>query len=219
MGAAVTAVAGVVEAWPDTVRDSCAQFFGTTLRAAQPALMPAARVLEIGCCEYDFLKQAEGVWPEMTFTGIDWRHYKRPGRASVIQGDVMAHAFAPDSFDWIVSISALEHVGLGHYNRDPQAEDGDVRALAKCWEWLAPGGWLYFDVPYNPARYEVVGSSHRIYDDAAITARLHQGRAWREHWRGAAKRGAESTLVRDPQPTRGGEDFYYIGFWWQKPGA
>jgi SAM-dependent methyltransferase len=153
----------------------------------------------------------------MTFTGLDWRKYKRQVRATVLQGDVMVQAFAPDSFDWIVSISALEHVGLGHYAGDPKHADGDVIALAKCWEWLSPGGWLYFDVPYNPARYQVVGSSHRIYDAAAIAARLHQGRAWIEGWRGAVKRGRESTLVAEPQPTHGGEDFYYIGFWWQKP--
>jgi hypothetical protein len=206
-------------AWPEKVSDSCGQFFGTALRAAHPDIRPDARVLEIGCCEYDWLKQATTVWPEMTFTGIDWRHYKRPGRATVIRGDVMTQVFEPASFDWIVSISAIEHIGLGHYGHDPTAEDGDAVTIAKCWDWLSPGGWLSFDVPYNPGRYQVVGTSHRIYDNAAIAARLHQGRPWIERWRGVVKRGHESVLVTDPQPTAGGEDFYFIGFCWQKPGA
>jgi SAM-dependent methyltransferase len=211
--------ATVASAWPATVGDSCGQFFGTALRACDPPLRPDARVLEIGCCEYDWLRTATDLWPEMTFTGIDWRRYKRAIRGTVIQGDVMVHPFEPASCDWIVSISALEHVGLGHYQQDPKATDGDMVALRNCYDWLAPGGWLYFDVPYNPARYEVVGTSHRIYDDAAIVDRLVQGRPWRQAWSGVVAKDATSRLIRTPPPLAGGESFYYIGFWWQKPGA
>lgn len=208
----------VITAWPAKVGDSCGQFFGTCLRAAAPALRPDARVLEIGCCEYDWLKTATTVWPEMRFTGIDWRHYKRASAASVIQGDVMVRDFAPAAFDWIVSISAIEHVGLGHYAKDPAREDGDSVTLRRAWGWLAPGGWLAFDVPYNPVAYQVVGTSHRIYDDAAIEARLAQGLPWVRHWSGVAGKGDTHQLIA-PRPKQGGEDFDYIGFWWQKPGA
>lgn len=207
----------VVGAWPQQVGDSCGQFFGTAMRAAQPDLKPDARVLEIGCCEYDWLKTALVTWPEMTFTGIDWRRYKRASEATVIQGDVMRQEFAPGSFDWIVSISTIEHIGLGHYEKDPVQVAGDAAALDRCWEWLAPGGWLYFDVPYNPGRYQVVGTSHRIYDDAAIESRLRHEHPWREHWRGVAGKDDTHTLVASPTERRGGEDFYYIGLWWQKP--
>ena len=176
-------------------------------------------MLEIGCCEYDWLHQATASWPEMTFTGLDWRTYKRAVRGTVIKGDVMAQEFAPGSFDWIVSISAMEHIGLGHYSRDPVHPDGDSITLRRCWDWLAPGGYLAFDVPYNPGRYEVVGTSHRIYDDAAITRRLQQGLGWHECWRGVCGKGDTDRLTTATPPLKGGEDFYYIGFWWQKPGA
>lgn len=209
----------VTAGWPAHVSDSCGEFFGTALRAANAPVRPDARVLEIGCCEYDWLAQATESWPEMTFTGLDWRRYKRPGRATVLQGDVMAYEFPEASFDWIVSVSAIEHIGLGHYSHDPIHADGDRVALRRCWHWLAPGGWLYFDVPYNPGRYQVVRTAHRIYDDAAITERLDQGLGWREHWRGIADKGDTRTLITDPAHTAGGESFYYIGLWWQKPGA
>jgi len=204
-------------AWPQTVADGCGQFFGTALRAAAPTLRPTARVLEIGCCEYDWLKSATSIWPAMSFTGIDWRHYKRASPATLIQGDVMTQHFAPGSFDWIVSISAIEHIGLGHYAKDPVDVDGDVKTLARCWDWLAPGGWLYFDVPYNPGRYQVVGTSHRIYDEAALASRLRQGHPWREHWGGIVGKDDTSTLLSVTPQKTGGEDFYYIGLWWQKP--
>jgi SAM-dependent methyltransferase len=175
-------------------------------------------VLEIGCCEYDFMADATRAWPGMTFTGIDWRHYKRPiPNATAIRGDVMTHPFEPQSFDWVVSISAIEHIGLGHYDRDPVQADGDTVAIGRAWDVLVPWGWLYFDVPYNPERYEVVGTSHRIYDDAAVVSRLLAGRPWRQAWSGVASRRETRTLI-PPRPMRGGEDFDYIGFWWQKPG-
>lgn len=217
-GVVATLAVSVAEAWPATVGDSCGQFFGTALKLANPPIAPTARALEIGCCEFDFLKTATAVWPEMAWTGIDWRQYGkgRPTSATVIKGDVMRQEFPAGAFDWIVSISAIEHIGLGHYSHDPKHEDGDCVALERCWQWLAPGGYLYFDVPYNPARYEVVRTSHRIYDDAAIEQRLAQGRAWTRVWSGVVGKTDTHRLIA-PRPCGGGEDFDYIGFWWQKP--
>lgn len=208
---------GLASSWRYTGGDACAEFFSTALAVADPPVPLAARVLEIGCCEYDWLTPASATWPQMTFTGIDWRPRKHvPPRTTVIKGDVMAHSFAPASFDWIVSISAMEHIGLGHYDHDPTDPDGDVTAFDRCWQWLTPGGWFYFDVPWNH-RYEVVGTSHRIYDDATIASRCRQGHPWREHWRGFAHSGQTSRLVPQPPATKGGHSFHYIGLWWQKP--
>lgn len=208
----------IAAAYPATVGDSCGQFFGMCLRAANPPVPDTARVLEIGCSEYPWLVQAVKSWPAMTFTGIDWRAAFAPPSATVIKGDVLTHAFPPESFDWINSISAIEHIGLGHYSRDPLDSDGDSKTIARCWDWLAPGGWLSFDVPYNPGKYEVVGTSHRIYDDAAIESRL-KTKPWVEHWRGIAANGDTHHLLTNVPQLKGGESFYYIGFWWQKPGA
>jgi hypothetical protein len=205
----------MAQQWPAVVKDSCGQFFGTALRAANPPLPKTARVLEIGCAEYDWLTTATESWSEMTFTGIDWRAYKKtPPRTTIIKGDVLTHAFEKRSFDWVCLISSLEHIGLGHYDLDPADPDGDTKTINRIWKWLVPGGWLYFDVPYNH-RYEVVKTSHRIYDDAAVESRLRQGR-WRGHWRGVVGKGETSRLLTKTPPLGGGEAFYYLGCWWQK---
>lgn len=209
--------AASLSAYPEKVGDSCGQFFSTCLRAFAPRLPVHARVLEIGCAEFNWLKGASVAWPEMAFTGIDWRGHKRVAEGTtIIKGDVMTHDFAPASFDWVVSISAIEHIGLGHYSNDPKREDGDTVALRRAYGWLAPGGWLYFDVPYNPAQFQTVGTSHRVYDDAAIDARLVAGLPWTQAWRGVAGKGDTHKLIA-PRPKNGGEDFDYIGLWWQKP--
>jgi hypothetical protein len=129
-----------------------------------------ARVLEIGCAEADWISPMLSLRPDLQITGIDWRGCKRPG--TIIKGDVLTHAFAPGSFDCIVGVSSLEHIGLGHYESDPAYVDGDRTCLERIVEWLTPGGWVYFDVPYNAQGYEVHGTSHRTYDEAALRQRL-----------------------------------------------
>ncbi len=211
----------IAAAWPLTTGDSCADFFGTCLRACNPDIPADARVLEIGCAEYDWLSAAAKAWPEMTLTGIDVRARKQKGepnpRVTAIAGDVLTHDFPAESFDWIVSISAIEHVGLGHYG-DPKDPDGDTKAVARAWRWLKPGCWMFFDVPWNTGEdaYQVCGTSHRVYDDAALEdrlLRLTQG-VIVDH---IAHKARVTDLLTNPPRLKGGEDFYYCGLWLRKP--
>lgn len=200
--------------WSYTGNDYCCQFFTTALAAFAPPIPPDASVLEIGCAELDWIALARKTWPQMSITGIDMRKTKQSG---VIHGDVLTHGFTEASFDWIVSISAIEHIGLGHY-QDPKHVDGDTVAMERAYRWLKPGGWMYFDVPWNAGidAYQVVGTSHRVYDDERILLRLRRD-PWRQAWSGVVKKQHTDRLVTHPPRIRGGDDFYYCGFWWQKP--
>lgn len=206
--------------WPRDVRDACANFFGLALRGFDPDIPADARVLEIGCAEYDWLSPAHEAWPDMSLTGIDWRSRKPKDGFTTVQGDVLVHDFPAESFDWIVSISAIEHIGLGHYNNDPKREDGDTVALARAWSWLKPGGLLYFDVPWNSGShaYEVHGTSHRVYDDASVMGRLVApcvGASMRHTV--IALSSASGRAVDAVPRLRGGNEFYYLGMWLKKP--
>lgn len=129
-----------------------------------------ASVLEIGSAEADWITPMLALRPDLQMTSIDWREQARPGVN--IRGDVLTHEFPDASFDAIVGISSLEHVGLGHYEADPLDADGDTHCLQRCVRWLKPSGWLYCDVPYDPRGYRVVGTKCRVYDDDALVARL-----------------------------------------------
>jgi SAM-dependent methyltransferase len=107
--------------------------------------------------------------PDLQITGIDWRACSGPG--TVIRGDVLVEDFPEASFDVIVGISSIEHIGLGHYEHDPLDVDGDVHAMQRAARWLTPGGWIYADVPYGQT-YAVYDSAHRQYDEAALEQRL-----------------------------------------------
>lgn len=128
-----------------------------------------AQILEIGCAEADWIGPMLADRPDVQITGIDWRECKRPG--TVVRGDVLTHDWPYASFDAVVGISSIEHIGLGHYECDPLDVDGDRHCMERVVRWLKPGGWAYADVPYGP-EYRVEGTSHRVYDDAALLTRL-----------------------------------------------
>ena len=82
--------------------------------------------------------------------------------------------FAPESFDAIVSVSAIEHVGLGSYDNDPKNRHGDQEAMKNAHRWLKPRGWMYLDVPYRDDAYEV-HKNFRAYNEDALERRLLPG--------------------------------------------
>lgn len=203
------------ETWAYTGKDECFQFFTLALASIRPPVQASGSLLEIGCAEANWLALAQHAWPDMTLTGIDWRTAgNRPG--TTIKGDVLTHAFPAESFDVIVSVSAIEHIGLGHYCKDPIDADGDIKAIGNAYRWLKPGGWLFFDVPWNAGTdaYQVCGTSHRIYDDATHRSRLCR-HPWEEFGRVIAKR--RTSQVETAPERIDGQGFYYLGVWWRKP--
>ncbi len=143
----------------------------------------------------------------------------QPERITAIQGDVLTHDFPPESFDWIVSVSAIEHTGPGHYG-DPVDHDGDSKAMRRAWGWLKPGGLMFFDVPWNAGEdaYQVVGTSHRVYDSDALRSRVVPDPpvGWPERMCIAHKKRVTELVLKPPR-LGGGEDFYYCGIWLRKP--
>src|SRR6185369_11820379 len=153
--------------------DLCLSFWAVALTKGWIEFPPRARVLEIGCAEADWQTPMLAVRPDLQITGLDWRACKRPGRT--VRGNVMdATLFPAESFDAIVSVSAIEHVGLGAYDADPMNLLGDTVAMINAAHWLKPGGWMYLDVPYREGCYEE-HQNFRAYNDTAIQRRLLHG--------------------------------------------
>jgi len=150
--------------------DSCLSIWSDAYASGRITFPPAARVLEIGCAEADWQSPMLAMRPDLQITGIDWRACTRPG--TTIQGDVLRHDFPDASFDAVVGISSIEHIGLGHYNADPTHAAGDILTMGRALRWLKPGGWAYLDVPYNTHGYLVLNTEARVYDDKALRDRL-----------------------------------------------
>ena len=149
--------------------DCCLSIYHLVDAIGALVLPQHAQILEIGCAEADWMTPMLLDRPDMQITGIDWRECKRPG--AFVRGDVLTHDWPHASFDAVVGISSIEHIGLGHYNCDPLDVAGDRHCMERVARWLKPGGWVYADVPYGP-EYRVEGTSHRVYDYAALLSRL-----------------------------------------------
>jgi SAM-dependent methyltransferase len=150
-------------------KDLCIGFFADVWNAGHIVFPDKARILEIGCAEADWQSPMLALRPDLEIVGVDVRACSRPGE--LIQADVLTLEFPKQSCDAIVSVSAIEHIGLGAYD-DPLDEHGDSETMRLIGTWLKPGGLCYLDVPYRPhGPYQNTGK-HRAYDPETLASRL-----------------------------------------------
>ena len=103
------------------------------------------------------------------------KYEKSPG---VLNEDVVDYV-PGRTFDAIVTISTLEHVGWDEQPREP----GKVRrAIEKLKGFVSPGGKLLATVPlgYNPEVDELVRSGTTGFDEVKFLVRVSARNEWRE---------------------------------------
>src|SRR5258706_7479637 len=156
--------------------DLCCGFFKQMYDAGRIPIPVDAKVLEIGCAEWDLLTPLKALRPDLHLTGVDQReHPPRPGADRLVMGNLLnASLFPADSFDVILAVSVIEHVGIGRYGHVLN-EDGNSLAMAHCRRWLKPEGLMYLDVPYRP---KGPSTPFRAYDPDDLQRRVIAG--WHE---------------------------------------
>lgn len=131
-------------------------------------LSPAANtVLDLGCSESYRAIQIASLG--FVVYGIDVRDYGfcHPN-FHFLRDDFTNTPFADKFFDIILSISALEHVGLGHYG-DPQYAEGDKKAMKEISRILSRRGKLILSVPFGASART---TWERIYDNRSLRSLL-----------------------------------------------
>lgn len=159
--------------WTYDSVDSAIVLFTAAVTRFHLTFPPGCRILELGCAETDWLERMHAWDASFDLVGVDTREQQRKTEGFDLRiGDAMNPLlFAPDSFDRIVMLGALEHFGLGFYG-DPVQEAGDVQTMHNIASWLTQDGLVYFDVPYQPT-YRVASNRHfRMYDAGALVTRL-----------------------------------------------
>ena len=198
--------------WQNPGPDAGLQLFHQSYKVAGFDFMPFDTVLEIGGMECAWAHLAQLADPTLHIIDVDWRNGARAGRVLRVKADIRTMGFAPETFDWVVGISSIEHLGLGYYNQDPVDADGDGVTLHQVARWLKPGGSVYLDVPWHPSEYSVRGQSCRVYTDDALRARLiPKGLTLR--WQGYSP---TDPIALTPRPEAIDGPFWYTALWLQK---
>ena len=103
----------------------------------------------------------------------DFRKYpeKHP-RLSTIQGEFLTNKIKDNSFDFVVMISTIEHIGFGSCGA-PVVKDGDFSAMAEAKRILKPSGRVVLTLLFASKKY-IVNGFERWYDITRVK-RLFQG--------------------------------------------
>lgn len=94
------------------------------------------------------------------------KYHEQHSNLTVVQGDFLTNQIPDHSFDYVVLISSIEHMGFGGYG-DPLYEDADFKAMAQVLRVLKPTGKIILTFPFSD-HYSVQVGFERWYDLARI---------------------------------------------------
>ena len=116
-------------------------------------------ILDIGSYRHFIL----GVLSHFKVTTIDVRDRKTiSNNEIVVTCDAKALRLPDSSFDVVLSLCTLEHLGLGRYG-DEFDVDADQKAFGEMIRVLRPGGHLIFTSTITRAQPSIAFNAHRIY--------------------------------------------------------
>lgn len=121
------------------------------------------KILDLGCVGSKISLQLASLGYKVV--GIDYRPliFKHKN-LKFIQGNFFNIDLPAESFDCVICISTIEHIGLPAYNIKP-FEQGDKKAIEKIYTLLKKGGKLILTVPFGKA---LVNQFERNYDQKSL---------------------------------------------------
>ena len=127
------------------------------------------RILDVGCCESDLSIQLATMGFDVY--GIDSKNYELTHRNfHFIRDDISHTSFQDGYFDAVLAISAVEHIGLGHYG-DSIYSGGDLKSMREIHRILRNGGTLIMSTPFG-AKARVTWQ--RVYDNDSLANLLKE---------------------------------------------
>ncbi|RLG69066.1 MAG: hypothetical protein DRO11_08270 [Methanobacteriota archaeon] len=129
------------------------------------------RILDIGGCDslLPLILANQG----HQVTVYDFRRYPESHpNLTIIQGDFLNNHLESASFDLVILISTIEHIGLGGYGA-PEYPDADFRVMKEVYRILTDEGKVIVTFPFNK-RERVIPQFERWYTPERVR-RLFEG--------------------------------------------
>ncbi len=121
------------------------------------------KILDLGCVGSKISMQLASIGYNVV--GIDYRPFIfKHKNLKFIQGNFFDIDLPHESFDCVICISTIEHIGLPAYNITP-FEHGDKKAIEKIYNLLKKGGKLILTVPFGKS---LVNQFERNYDQKSL---------------------------------------------------
>lgn len=136
-------------------------------------------VLDVGCTgsllDHELLARGFRV------VGLDvCDHSMRTSGQTFVKANVLSTGLPSETFDVILSVSTIEHVGLNAYSQNLLLDDGDFLAMKELKRILKPGGILVLTLPYEGGgpcrvfRFRERGEvAERHYDNSRLSKLLN----------------------------------------------
>lgn len=125
---------------------------------------PGSRLLDVGSSESYLALQLASYGYRTTALDLHPYPFQHPNLTVVAQS--LEQWEGPEEpFDAAISLSSIEHFGLGAYGEAPTAGRLDLTAIVQLREWVRPGGLLVLTIPYGWAH---VDSLQRVYDKEGL---------------------------------------------------
>lgn len=164
---------------------------------------PGASILDVGATESIVSPSLASLG--YSVTAIDPRPYPlRHPNLEVVVGEIQSWS-AARTFDAIVCLSTIEHIGLGAYGDRRASGRPDVEAMARLRQLSRPGTVLVFTTRFGRASTSWL---ERTYDSQAIeellagweieesvVVRRHDGTTWAPEAAPASARDGESVIM------------------------
>lgn len=128
------------------------------------SLPKGSAVLDLGCTESALPLYCAGLGYQVT--GFDFREYPyRHPNLKFVSGDLTKLPFEKNSFDAVLAVSTIEHVGIGFYDDPQEVEAADKKAIEEAQRVLKTGGLLTITVPFGRS---TTSDHQRVYDLKAL---------------------------------------------------
>ena len=123
------------------------------------------KVLDVGCRYSNLVMQLASLGYDTHGLDLEPYPYKHKN-LEFVTGDIRKTDFSDNYFDYVTSISTIEHIGLGFYEETKRRDfQGDRKALVEIKRILKPKGQLIMTVPFG--KWAVTDSS-RIYTQTKL---------------------------------------------------